>query len=191
MKCLCKNGQNGDPSWKKSCSWSFNDAPWSASDLKLVQCKSKTQPTTQSTTSSTTPPTIQSTNQSTTVANPNTHRFCEVFDSWTSECSQCYSYTHVDNFFTDGYDDYSYEDFTCEFTISTICDPNFVDKNGRNCDSYTKWDWCSNRLQTRKYLSWGVMTDKGFMTGFNCPQCGCGENGPKHFHDAHQLLDWY
>ena len=39
MRCLCKKGQNGDPAWKKSCSWSFKDAPWSSSDVDNVQCK--------------------------------------------------------------------------------------------------------------------------------------------------------
>ena len=39
VKCECKNGQNGDPEWKKSCSWSFNGAPWSPSDVDTVQCK--------------------------------------------------------------------------------------------------------------------------------------------------------
>ena len=39
MRCLCKKGQNGDPAWKKSCSWSFQDAPWSYSDVDNVQCK--------------------------------------------------------------------------------------------------------------------------------------------------------
>ena len=39
MRCKCRNGQNGDPTWKKSCSWSFNDAPWSSSDVDTVQCK--------------------------------------------------------------------------------------------------------------------------------------------------------
>ena len=42
VKCLCRNGQNGDPEWKKSCSWSFNDTPWSVSDVKGIQCKAKT-----------------------------------------------------------------------------------------------------------------------------------------------------
>ena len=168
MKCLCKNGQNGDPSWKKSCSWSFNDAPWSASDVKRVQCK----PTT----------------QSTTVANPNRHRFCKILDGWTSECSQCYSYTYVDDIFFNPEDVSFYsDDYTCEFTISTVCDPNFVDKLGRGCDKYAEFGWCENKLQIRSYLSRGVLTDKGFMTGFNCPQCGCGENGPIHFHDTGYL----
>ena len=39
VRCQCRNGQNGDPAWKKSCSWSFNDASWSSSDVDTVQCK--------------------------------------------------------------------------------------------------------------------------------------------------------
>ena len=42
VKCECKNGQNGDPAWKKSCSWSFNGASWSPSDVDTVQCKPAT-----------------------------------------------------------------------------------------------------------------------------------------------------
>ena len=41
VKCLCKNGQNGDPAWKKSCSWSFKGAPWYPSDVKSVTCKGR------------------------------------------------------------------------------------------------------------------------------------------------------
>ena len=39
VRCLCRNGQKGDPSWKKSCSWSFKDAPWTSSDINTIQCK--------------------------------------------------------------------------------------------------------------------------------------------------------
>ena len=41
VKCLCKNGQNGDPSWKKSCSWSFQNKPWYPSYVNTVNCKGK------------------------------------------------------------------------------------------------------------------------------------------------------
>ena len=41
VKCFCKNGQNGDPAWKKSCSWSFKGAPWYPSDVKSVTCKGR------------------------------------------------------------------------------------------------------------------------------------------------------
>jgi len=39
VKCLCKNGQNGDPSWKKSCSWSFNEKKFQPGYLNEVTCK--------------------------------------------------------------------------------------------------------------------------------------------------------
>ena len=41
IKCECKNGQNGDPAWKKSCSWSFKGQPWSVEDVSTVECKGK------------------------------------------------------------------------------------------------------------------------------------------------------
>ena len=41
VKCECKNGQNGNPAWKKSCAWSFRGASWSPSDVNSVQCKPK------------------------------------------------------------------------------------------------------------------------------------------------------
>ena len=41
VKCLCKNGQNGDPAWKKSCSWQFQGKPWFPSYVKTVNCKDK------------------------------------------------------------------------------------------------------------------------------------------------------
>ena len=42
VKCICKNGRNGDPAWKKSCDWEFRGKPWSPSDVNDVQCKAKT-----------------------------------------------------------------------------------------------------------------------------------------------------
>ena len=42
-KCLCKNGQNGDPSWKKSCAWTFKGNPFTGSDATNAVCTS-TQP---------------------------------------------------------------------------------------------------------------------------------------------------
>ena len=69
------------------------------------------------------------------------------------------------------------EDHTCIFTISTTCDPDFVDAYGDDCDRYAYYD-DECHLGHRWYLDYGVMTDKGFMTALNCPQCGCDENGP-------------
>ena len=73
-------------------------------------------------------------------------------------------------------DYYDYVEHTCTYSISTVCNPNFVDKEGRDCDAqgrYCKWS------PRRWFLDKGIMTDEGFMTAFNCPQCGCTEeNGP-------------
>ena len=175
MKCLCKNGQNGDPKWKKSCSWSFQDAPWSASDVKSVQCQARTnQSTTTTTTTSTT--TTTTTNQ----ANPNTHRFCEIRNTWIP-CSNCYTHVETVSPFYN-YDEYNYyyEEHTCTYSMSTVCNPNFVNKRGRNCDFQLRHWGCQNAsFHDTVYLDHGVMTDEGFMTAFNCPQCGCTEeNGP-------------
>ena len=50
VKCQCRNGQNGDPSWKKSCGWEFKGQPFSVSDVQDVECKFKFTTTTTSTT---------------------------------------------------------------------------------------------------------------------------------------------
>ena len=176
MKCLCKNGQNGDPAWKKSCSWSFHDGPWSASDVRSVQCKARTNQSTTTKKTTMTTTTTTSTTTSTTQANPNTHRLCELRNTWIP-CSNCYSYTETeDNFYNyETYDD-EREDHTCTYSISTVCNPNFVDKIGSNCDRLMQG---CQRGGYRWYVDAGFMTDTGFMTAFNCPQCGCTEeNGP-------------
>jgi len=189
LKCLCKNGQNGDPAWKKSCSWYFYDAPWSKSDIQNVQCKSKkqstkpstTQITKPATTQTTTQSTTQSTTQTTTVANPNTHRFCEELNGWIPECTHCYSYIAVEDYFLSYMNNVNYyEDYTCEFKISTVCDSNFKDKLGLGCDWYENAGCFSRGFTPMFFLNRGVMSDEGLMTSWNCPQCGCGENGPSY-----------
>ena len=75
--------------------------------------------------------------------------------------------------------------------ISTVCDSNFVDKRGLDCNWHVTYGRCQKmanafangeiQLWTHEWsrdLSHGVMSDEGLMTQFNCPQCGCGENGP-------------
>ena len=116
--------------------------------------------------------------------NPNTHRFCDMKNTWI-ECSECYNYEYSADYF------YNYEtnedywgDHTCTYTISTVCDPNYIGADGKNCDYYESTCNGSFLMQLLKYggdgwfITQGVMTDKGFMTPLNCPQCGCGENGP-------------
>jgi len=41
IKCECKNGQNGDPTWKKSCNWSFKGELWLVQDVSTVTCRGK------------------------------------------------------------------------------------------------------------------------------------------------------
>ena len=110
--------------------------------------------------------------------NPNTHRNCEITGGWTAECppEQCYPYVH------ETYDYYylSYDDVICEYTVSSVCDPNFVDRHGNGCDSHWYEDFKScEELSNDSLLYWGIFTTaEGFKTGLNCPSCGCGENGP-------------
>ena len=53
VKCQCKNGQNGDPAWRKSCAWEFKGQPWSISDVRDIECKFKFTTTTPTTTTTT------------------------------------------------------------------------------------------------------------------------------------------
>ena len=76
--------------------------------------------------------------QSVIATNPNALRFCEYMGSRSVECSpeECFSfvleYDYYFNYETaDGYN----EDFTCEFTLSTECNP-YIDRGGYNCDWY-------------------------------------------------------
>ena len=180
MKCLCKNGQNGDPLWKKSCHWSFQNASWSKSDVKSVQCKARTvstKPTTTTSTTTTTTTTTATTTTTTTEANPNTHHICREWrDTW-KPCSNCYTYVQTHDYFFSYEPSYgTSEDHTCTYSISKKCDPNFLDRGGLNCKTYKNSCQSGGRFW---YIEEGIMTEDGFMTGLNCPECGCTEeNGP-------------
>ena len=110
---------------------------------------------------------------------------CEIMNTWIP-CSNCYSYTQTIQDWDDYYFNYDtfdviYDEFTCTFSISTKCNPNFVDtfRTGRNCDQLARH--CKNGQGGGYtwFLDYGIMTDDGYMTAFNCPQCGCTEeNGP-------------
>ena len=41
VNCLCRKGQNGDPAWKKSCSWDFRGDTWTNEEFKTIECKDK------------------------------------------------------------------------------------------------------------------------------------------------------
>ena len=85
--------------------------------------------------------------------------------------------------------DIEYEDYTCELKISTVCDSNFVDKIGLDCDFYaSKPGLCGKYMIDMFHLGRGVMSEEGLVTQFNCPQCGCGENGPSiRFDDSNPV----
>ena len=127
--------------------------------------------------------------QSVVAINPNTHRFCEYMGSWSAECSpeECYSFVHeLDYFYNYETGEDYYEDFTCEFTLSTECDPDFIDRDGYQCDWYENWNKCAP-LPNAALLRYGIPTSEGFKTGLNCPVCGCDENGPISMHDRDDI----
>ena len=133
--------------------------------------------TTSTTTTSTT---------TTTAAEYNTHRFCEMrgwLHAWSPECllaKKCYAYVHSDDYFYHDYNSYN-EDWECQFTLSTECDPYFIDNVGDDCNYYDgRYCHRSNEFM----LSYGTISPTGgVMTGLNCPQCGCGEDGPIRMED--------
>merc|ERR1712046_433721 len=114
--------------------------------------------------------------------NPNTHPVCEHLNTWTSECSNCYSFSHKDENdsilvgyeYDDPDNEYFFGEFECEYQISTQCDANFKDRDGDGCDVYEAYGYCY-RWRNEWLLETGKMYNEGFMTGLNCPQCGCNE----------------
>ena len=128
--------------------------------------------------------TTQTTTESVSVTDSNAP-FCSNRGSIsTSECTHCYTYVNVDDEFYD-YEtgNVYYEDNTCEYTLSTVCDPNFVDYFGNDCDWYSNYCRPGIWNDENHYLGRGVMSSEGYMTGLNCPSCGCDENGPVHIDD--------
>ena len=126
--------------------------------------------------------------------NPNTHPFCEKLNGWTADCSseQCYPYVHE---YKQG--PYSYlddliwqessESFKCEFTVSTVCDPNYTDSYGSDCTYYETFGENCKFLTNQEMIRYGVLTAGGYKTGLNCPGCGCGGNGPINLNDREDL----
>ena len=131
-----------------------------------VQCKARTASTKPKTTTTTT----------STQADPNTHSICQLRDTW-KPCSNCYSYIYTHYFFYNYETYYDYDEkHTCTYSISKKCNPNFVGRFGFNCKGYANGCQSGGR---KSYLDSGIMTEDGYMTAFNCPQCGCTEeNGP-------------
>ena len=161
------------------------DKKWYVIYNSVLGCaKNTTTTSTTTTTTTTTTTSTKTTSLTTEDPNPNTHRFCEILDGWTAECSpeQCYTYVHEDNYFY-SYEtyEYYYEDFTCEYTVSSVCDPNFADKFGNDCDWYRSYT-CEH-FSNEAFLAHGLLTAEGFKTGLSCPACGCDENGQINMND--------
>ena len=63
--------------------------------------------------------------------------------------------------------------------ISNICDSNFNNTNGYDCNTFYNNGWCNLVFTPAQfYIDEGVMTNNGLETGLNCPQCGCNINPP-------------
>ena len=180
MKCLCKNGQNGDPAWKKSCSWSFNDAPWSLSDVKSVQCKRRTGSSeSQSDIESTTQSMAQSTTRSTTSTSTTATSTTPELNSYTFFIT-----TRVKTAFgrQDGwlsqtpFGQISKSENTVE--ISKLCNPDFINSFGMGCKEHR----CRGNLF--KLLASGVQNKDGLWeTNLNCPNCGCENDEPMNINE--------
>ena len=74
--------------------------------------------------------------------------------------------------------EYYDEAYECEYTLSTVCDPNFIDSEGYGCENYNKFDDGCAAFSNYALMYNGVNSPTGVMTGLNCPICGCGEDGP-------------
>ena len=96
--------------------------------------------------------------------------------------NKCYIYTHSDDYFYNGYTYNSYyEDYECEVTISTVCDPNWKSIYGDGCDYYA--GSCTSYSNEQLLYHSTSSTTGGVMTALNCPVCGCGEDGPVRMGD--------
>ena len=178
VKCLCKNGQNGDPAWKKSCTWSFNDAPWSTSDVTSIQCKRKTGfNESQSEIKTTNPSTTQSVTSTTTTT--------------TSTTTKSNSYTFfIPNDLMEEFKSHRLLSTTpfaqvSENTveISKVCNPDYT--NGQSKSPMGKA--CGRRCPNNLYITlrFAVQNQNGLWeTQFNCPECGCGSDEEINFNEV-------
>ena len=104
-----------------------------------------------------------------------------MLNTWSAECllaETCYTYVHNKDYFYDVYAyEYYDEEYECEYTLSTVCDPDWKDIDGDGCDYYDDGVGCD--YEDHYFLLYATSApDGGVMTGLNCPVCGCGENGP-------------
>ena len=93
---------------------------------------------------------------------------------WTNEWNR-YDET-INSFYYDTSSNYL--ELSLEHTISLVCNPDFVDIWGTDCDTYAfEFELCET--QTNEIMvALGQITQNGIETILNCPQCGCTNNNP-------------
>jgi len=74
---------------------------------------------------------------------------------------------------------YEYENSkkSCVYDKKGICNRNFVDKDGDNCEKYKNKNWCSSTGILEKYAK-GMSCNSyacHMQTARACPQCGCAD----------------
>ena len=108
--------------------------------------------------------------------------FAEVLDC---EEDKTNSYTFVipaDDWYM--YSDYDYGEMGEELEFSTNCNPDFKDTDGDNCDYYINEGYCDGSAQF--YIRYSNVNEHGILeNGLNCPQCGCGADGPVNLNDVY------
>lgn len=60
--------------------------------------------------------------------------------------------------------------------VSGLCNPNFVDKDGYDCEDYFENGYCDDMIT--QLIFYSVWNENGILeTSRQCPQCGCGADG--------------
>ena len=68
--------------------------------------------------------------------------------------------------------------------VSELCNPNFVDKSGLDCEGYAQNKWCGDRVEL--LIRYGVLNTNGILeTIRQCPQCGCGDDGAANLNELY------
>ena len=113
------------------------------------------------------------------------------FDKWTdifAEVLDCKDKTNSYTFVIPGddwymYSDYDYGDLGEELEISASCNPDFIDSDGDDCESYR--GYC-DQFNAKSLIEIATVNEHGILeTALNCPQCGCDANGAANLNDVY------
>ena len=81
------------------------------------------------------------------------------------------------------YSDYDYGDLGEELEISASCNPDFIDSDGDDCESYR--GYC-DQFNAKSLIEIATVNEHGILeTALNCPQCGCDANGAANLNDVY------